>query len=333
LVVTDEIVTEPQYTQPSSPGATPGIRVSVVIASYNSERTIERCLRSLEQQPDREAFEIIVVDSSQDGTADLIAREFPRVKLFRYSERKFPGDARNIGVCRSTGDIIAFTDADCFVEPGWVHRILEAHEKMRHPVIGGAVVNGNPESYVGWAHYFAEFSQWMPQATSCEMAEIPTTCLTVKRRIFEKSGPFIENTYCSDTAFNWTLGRYGYRPLFLPALWVSHTNIAQLHTLLRRKAFHGTCFARVRATEQSWSRSRRVAYVLVSPALPALLFGRVLVRVIRKKAHVTRFLLASPLVFAVLIAWAWGEFLGYLSPSLHAIARGARVMLPEGRDR
>ena len=145
------------------------------------------------------------MDSSRDGTADLIAREFPRVMLFRYSERKFPGDARNIGVCRSTGDIIAFTDADCCAEPGWGHRILKAHEKMQHPVIGGAVVNGNPESYVGWAHYFAEFNQWMPQAKSCEMAETLTTCLTVKRRIFEKSGPFIENTYCSE--YRTELGR------------------------------------------------------------------------------------------------------------------------------
>src|ERR1700704_3266299 len=311
---------------------TPGIRVSVVIASYNSAGTIERCLRSLERQPGREAFEIIVVDSSQDGTADLIALAFPRVKLFRYSERKFPGDARNIGVSKATGEIIAFTDADCFVEPGWMHRIREAHERIQDPVIGGAVENGNPESYVGWAHYLAEFSQWMPQATSCNMVEIPTTCLTVKRWIFEKSGPFIEKTYCSDTAFNWTIARYGYRPLFLPSLRVSHTNITKLHALLRRKAFHGTCFARVRTAEQKWSRLRRLAYVLVCPALPALLFGRVFLRVIRKKASLARFVRVSPLVLGVLNAWSWGEFLGYLSPSPRAIARPSSTMLPEGHD-
>lgn len=327
------MVTGPHGMQSPSPGATPRIRVSVVIASYNSAGTIERCLRSLERQLDREAFDIIVVDSSQDGTADLIARGFPRVKLFRYGERKFPGDARNIGVCKGTGDIIAFTDADCFVETGWVRRILEAHESMQRPVIGGAVVNGNPESYVGWAHYFAEFSQWMPPATPCDMAEIPTTCLTVKRWMFEKSGPFMENTYCSDTVFNWTLARHGYRPWFLPDLWVSHTNVTSLPTLLRRKAFHGTCFARVRTAEQRWPRWRRLAYVLVSPAIPPLLFGRIFLRVIRKKAHVARFLLASPLVFAVLIAWAWGEFLGYLSPPFRAIDTDAGAMLPEGGNR
>ena len=58
------------------------VRISVVIASYNAAETIGRCLRSLERQDlDRELYEVIVVDSSEDGTGVLIEQEFPGVTV------------------------------------------------------------------------------------------------------------------------------------------------------------------------------------------------------------------------------------------------------------
>jgi len=308
--------------------ATLPIRLSIVIASYNSVTTIGRCLRSLARQDDQAVFEVIVVDSSQDGTAALVARDFPRVKLFTFAERKFPGDARNIGVSKARGDIIAFTDADCFVDPAWATSVLEAHGERQQPVIGGAVENGNPESYVGWAYYFTEFSSWMPEATPCEMPDIPTTCLTMKRWVFERYGPFLEKTYCSDTAFNWTIARHGYRPLFLPSLRVWHINVTRLTEFLGRKVFHGSCFARVRVAEQRFSGSRRLAYIALSPLLPGLLFWRVLRTVRRKKSHITRFVLTSPLVLLGLLAWSWGELLGYLSTPARTRSAGETEVRP-----
>src|SRR5687767_2768088 len=85
-----------------------GVELSVVIASYGAASTIERCLRSLEQQTTGDAFEVIVVDSSTDDTARLVERGFPRVRLIRRAVRCFPGDARNIGVSSARGGVLAF---------------------------------------------------------------------------------------------------------------------------------------------------------------------------------------------------------------------------------
>ena len=46
--------------------------VSVIVPSYNAARTISGCLESLQRQSSPEPFEIIVVDSSSDGTAQLV---------------------------------------------------------------------------------------------------------------------------------------------------------------------------------------------------------------------------------------------------------------------
>jgi len=290
-----------------------GPQLSIVVASYNAATTIERCLASLNRQAAQDPYEVIVVDSSTDGTATVVAREFPNVRLVSSRSRLFPGSARNLGVAQAKGDVIAFTDADCVVGPDWVRLVLEAHRGTPHPLLGGTVDNANPESWIGWAYYFCSFSPWIPQPAARPMVEIPTTCLTLKRWLFDKYGPFLEGTYCSDSAFNWKVGEDGLQPILLPSLQVSHLNITALSELIRRKSFHGKCFARVRMTEQGFSRRRRLTYVVLSPLLPALLFFRIASNLVRKHVYGREFVLVSPLVFLGLLAWSWGELLGYLS--------------------
>ena len=288
------------------------ITLSVIVASYNSSETIEKCLQSLEDQKNREDFEVIVVDSSEDGTPEIVENQFPKVRLYTFSERKFPGDARNFGVSKAKGQIFAFTDADCIVDNTWVNEIIKAHQTP-YPAIGGAIANGNPESYPGWGYYFCEFSQWMSQSQECRMVEIPTCCLSIKLWAFDKYGPFLEGVYCSDTAFHWKLGKDGHKPLFVPSIKVSHINIQSLIKFLKKEVMHGRFFAAVRVSEQKFSMLQRITYVMISPLLPFLLFYHTAKDVLKKEVYLKQFILSSPLVLLGLTAWSFGEFLGYLS--------------------
>ena len=283
--------------------------LSVVIASYRAERTIEACLSSVERQSNR-PFEVIVVDSGRDSVAGLIARDFPHVRLFASAERKYPGDARNIGVRHSTGEVVAFLDADCVADINWAREILLAHQGP-DPVVGGAIDNANPESYVGWAAYFCELSQWMPGGAPRRMTEVPTGCLSLKRWAFEKYGPFLEGTYCSDTAFNWRAGPDGISPLFCPSIRVSHVNFTKLGRFLPKQVMHGRAFATVRIREQRLPLWKTAVLGLGSPLLPFLLFARILARVLRNRTYLRRFVTASPAVLLGLAAWSWGECVGY----------------------
>jgi glycosyltransferase involved in cell wall biosynthesis len=100
--------------------------LSIIIASYNARRTIEMCLDSLRLQKGSRTFETILVDSSTDGTADLVRQSYPEVRLLISTSRLFCGSARNAGLKVARAPIIAFLDADCFVEPGWVDAVLAA---------------------------------------------------------------------------------------------------------------------------------------------------------------------------------------------------------------
>lgn len=282
--------------------------VSIVVASYNARTTIERCLRSLEAQTDRD-FEVIVADSSTDGTGELVRRLFPEVRLVHFGERKFPGDARNAGILQARAPILAFLDSDTIADPDWVRSIAAA--QASYPVAGGAVTNANPESAVACASYFCEFSAWMPAGERRVMRDIPTCCLSIRKEIFARFGPFLSGTYCSDTEMNWKLAAAGYPPMFIPAMRVAHVHLTSLQRFLRKQVMHGRAFARVRVQSERFSAARAALFAVGAAALPVLLFGRVASRVWRHRAALGDFLRSSPLVIAGLTCWALGESLGY----------------------
>jgi GT2 family glycosyltransferase len=254
--------------------------------------------------------QIIVVDSGTDGAADMVAEMFPRVEMIRYQNRKYPGDARNIGVRHAKGGIVAFLDADCIAGSRWTEAILTAHQRP-DPIIGGAVDNANPGNLVGWARYFSEFSRWMPFAEGSHMVDVPTCSLSLKPWAFERFGPFLEGTYCSDTVFCWRAADAGYLPLFLPAICVAHINPTGFSAFLAKQTMHGRAFATVRIREKRLSRWHTAMLSLGSPALPFILFGRLTGRVLKSRRNRLALLGASPLILVGLVAWSWGEATRY----------------------
>jgi GT2 family glycosyltransferase len=285
------------------------MRASVIVPSFNSRRTIERCLSSLIGQTRRDLFEILVADSSSDGTARLIELQFPDVRLFHFNERTLPGEARNFAVARAGGNILVFLDADCFVEPDWIERVLEAHDGD-YAAVGGALYNGNPQYRSGVAHYLFEFSQWLPGSAPREQEEIPAGCLSMRRWAFDRYGPFPEGTYSGDSVLSWRMRAAGEPLLFAPSIRIFHLHTMGASELLRVKAYHGRCFA--------WQRSRRLprwkrlTFGVLAPGLPLILFCRVWRRV-RGTSLSLEFWKASPLIGLLEIFWCWGEMRGYLS--------------------
>jgi glycosyltransferase involved in cell wall biosynthesis len=110
------------------PAASPAPRVSVIIPIYNDATRLARCLAALEAQTcARTGFEIIVVDNGSTDDIAAVAARFPRV---RFLSEPAPGSyaARNTGVAASSGEVVAFTDADCLPDPDWLANGLEALE-------------------------------------------------------------------------------------------------------------------------------------------------------------------------------------------------------------
>lgn len=100
--------------------------VSVIVPAYNSERTLLRCLRSLEHQT-LGAIELIVVD---DGSVDRtlsIAKRFSTDSSTRvvvlHERNGGPSSARNLGLDAARGEYIAFVDSDDEVDSHYLEKM------------------------------------------------------------------------------------------------------------------------------------------------------------------------------------------------------------------
>ncbi len=285
--------------------------LSIIIASYNSLSTVDACLSSLLRQDTGRPFQIIFVDSSTDGTAEHVRQRYPGVLLLTSLHRLYCGDARNRALEVARAPVIAFLDADCYVEKNWVEAVLETH-RSPHWLIGGAIDNGSRKGLTAWAYYFCEFSLWLPRTRPAEIGEIAGSCLSFKREAFERYGPFLGGTYCSDTAFQWRAGRDGHKVLSSPAIRVFHTCQPSAGEFLTHVAEHRRFFAQVARSQHKVDGWRRWLLVMLSPLYPFLLLALTARRVLACPRYIARFLLSSPLVFLGCCARAWGELTGLL---------------------
>ncbi|MCM1975019.1 MULTISPECIES: glycosyltransferase family 2 protein [unclassified Streptomyces] len=117
--------------KPSPPGkgavGTPGI--SVVVATHNRCELLRRGLESLlHLDYPKERYEIVVVDNApaDDATERLIREEY-RTRV-RYVREPVAGlaRARNRGLAAARNGIVAFTDDDTLVDPGWLSALAES---------------------------------------------------------------------------------------------------------------------------------------------------------------------------------------------------------------
>ena len=109
--------------------------LSVITVTWNSAKLIPEQLRSVMLGCQNISFEQIVVDNgSADGTADLIARDFPTVKLLRHQDNPGFGASNNEGAQQSSGEFLLFLNPDMRVVPGSLDKMIVW---MRaHPDVG-----------------------------------------------------------------------------------------------------------------------------------------------------------------------------------------------------
>lgn len=96
--------------------------ISIIIPHLNQPDFLARCLASLLAQTDTPDFEILVVDNGSASLPEEVCAVDPRVRLFSQPVPG-PGPARNLGAAKASAPILAFIDADCTAEPGWLARI------------------------------------------------------------------------------------------------------------------------------------------------------------------------------------------------------------------
>ncbi len=199
--------------------ACPGLgRVSVIIAARNAAATLGATLDALAAQDLGEPFEVIVVDDGSDDATAAVAAGAPLAVEVIATRGIGPGPARNAGVAAAGGTVLAFTDADCVPDPGWLRAGLACLERAE--LVQGAV-RADPAASAGPF----DRTLWVTRETGL----YECASLFVRRDAFERAGGFedwlaarLGKPLAEDAWLGWRLRRAGARSAFCERALVHH---------------------------------------------------------------------------------------------------------------
>ncbi len=285
--------------------------VSIIIPSYNSARTIRRCLQSLRRLQTTMTFEIFLIDSGNDSTADIVRSEFPEVVLIKREEKTPPGAARNLGIQRARGKLLAFIDSDCVAEPDWLDQMVRSMQENQANIVCGALKNGTPWNPVGTTAYYIEFSEFLPGSRRKYLQIISGGNVGMKKSVLEKHGLYYNQFEASeDTLLAWELIQRGEKILFDPRIRVAHINRTELLPMLRHQIVLGWYSGRARRQGGLYGRAL-LRWRFLSVLLPAARWLRASSRILRASLwDYLKFLSIFPLYLLASVIWSYAFMKG-----------------------
>lgn len=175
------------------------MKISVIIPTYNREKTIERAIRSVINQTYSVDEIIIVDDCGNDNTYAVVnGINDNRIKYIRLEENGGPAVARNEGVKQATSDWIAFHDSDDEWLPGKIEaqvNYLRSHKDVEFVYCSYKTTWGNnivPTGF-GFDHYEGDMIEILVNHNT-----VGAPTILMKKSLFDKIGGFETTIRCME---------------------------------------------------------------------------------------------------------------------------------------
>jgi N-acetylglucosaminyl-diphospho-decaprenol L-rhamnosyltransferase len=232
------------------PGESDLLDVSVVIVNYEVRDLLRECLRSLEPNLAQLRGEVWVVDNaSGDGSAEMVANEFPWVRLIANEQNRWYGPANNQAISQARGRYILVLNPDTKLPPSAIAETIAAMEA--HPDIGAlgpklVLADGTldracrrsfPSPEVAFYRLFGlarlfpnhpRFARYnllnVDEDTPLDVDSVVGAFMLVRREVVERVGMFDEafTMYGEDLDWAYRIKQAGWRVRYHPAVVVLH---------------------------------------------------------------------------------------------------------------
>lgn len=215
------------------------LSVSVVVPAYNSERTIEACLKCILSQTVSVQQVIVVDDGSIDRTAEII-QSFSGVS-YVHQPNAGPAVARNRGAREAVTDVIFFTDADCEPAKNWIEQSIQHFAQPEVAVVSGSYGIANSDSVLArCVHNEIRFRhlKLMPRFPKA----FGSFNFAVRRSVFEQVGGFnslYRNASGEDNDLSYKICKAGHKICFEPDSLVAHHHPISVKKYLGEQYRHG----------------------------------------------------------------------------------------------
>jgi glycosyltransferase involved in cell wall biosynthesis len=217
--------------------------ISLILCTYNRSWSLAKALESVAASTllDSVGWDVWVVDNnSTDQTREVIedfCRRYPGRFHYMFEPKQGKSHALNAAIQAATGEVLAFTDDDVIVEPGWLKNLTAPLDDSKWSGTAGRISLGTDFSPPPWLAIRGAFSlgsslvQFDEGDTQVELTKAPFGAnMAFRKRMFEKYGNFrtdlgrkgrglIGN---EDTEFGERLMVAGERLCYVPSALVNH---------------------------------------------------------------------------------------------------------------
>lgn len=247
--------------------------LTVVVPTFNERHAIGRCLEGLLGQASAPLDVIVADDGSTDGTPDEVAARFPGVRLLRLPHRGSAA-ARIAAIAEARGSRIAFLDADCVPDPGWVDVARKGDGIVMGRVRCEPIFRARLVAVLDFGEFLGE--------TAADLRNFALLNVSGPRDLFREV-PLPDVPHSHDRLWAARLAREGRRIRYEPRQSVLHA--PRLDAFWRRRASYARRFVAARRLDPALPGGRLLR--LGPLAAPLLAAGR-LVRDIGRLVHARR---------------------------------------------
>jgi N-acetylglucosaminyl-diphospho-decaprenol L-rhamnosyltransferase len=222
--------------------------LSIIIVSWNVRDLLRECLRSIDDGRGDLRLEVIVVDgASHDGSPEMVAAEFPWVKLIARSDNVGFPKGNNIGMAQANGRTLLLLNPDTEIIGDALTKLLNylddnpdvgvvapqllnsdgtaQSSRRRFPTLATGLFESTwleavaPRAILD--HYYAAD---LPDDQTADVDWLMGACLLIRREIYEAVGGMDEDyfMYSEELDYCRRIKEAGWRVVYLPAAQVTH---------------------------------------------------------------------------------------------------------------
>ena len=223
--------------------------LTVIIPNYNTRDLLQNCIESVYRHTDGITFEIICVDgNSPDGSADMVAEQFPKVLLVRNESNESYARSVNQGLRMARGRYACLLDSDALLIENAFAPLVRFMDEHRDVAVCGPKLLNPDGSVQHHIRSFASFTVFVLQTLNWHklfpnsalmnryyntkfdysvaqpVQSIGTSVYMIRRSTWERVGLLDERFRWAlpDLAYNYTLHRLGYKVYYTPKAEVVH---------------------------------------------------------------------------------------------------------------
>lgn len=210
-------------------------RVSVAIPNWNGARYLHSCLDSLRAQAFRNFDTVVVDNGSTDASLDILASEYPEVRVVRWETNRGVAAAFNEGVRQCRGELLALLNNDMELDSYWLEALVRGLDgdaavgavAAKILFIDRKTINSVGDLYgrdgVPSNRGVREIDQGQYDQPEYVFGASGGASL-FRRHLFDEIGFFDERlvSYCEDVDWAWRMQLAGYRCLYVPGAVAYH---------------------------------------------------------------------------------------------------------------